>query len=81
MADVTCGRCGAAMVRRLVAALCGPGQPGPIYDLICSSGECRDAQRADDRAGRAAADERALQAALASGLIVPDDTPEADRWV
>lgn len=63
--------CGAPMVRRMVAAICGPGLPGPVYDLVCSSAEHQEEMRQQDVADQKKRDEDALAKAIADGVILP----------
>jgi hypothetical protein len=55
----------------MVAAICGPGLPGPIYDLVCSSPEHQEEMRNEEIADAEARSEAALAKAIASGLIDP----------
>lgn len=63
--------CGAPMEPRMVAALCGPGLPGPVYELQCSSAEHQEQMREQNRLDQKARDEAAIAEAIESGLIDP----------
>ena len=77
----SCGQCGSPMRQTYAYLTRENGCERVPAGLVCSNAECREQQHRQDRADQAAADEAALQRALASGLIVPDGTPEADRWI
>lgn len=77
----TCGDCRAPMRQTWSYLTTAKGCARVPSGLVCTDAACVDRQREQDRADRVARDEAALQAALSSGLIVPDATPEEDRWV
>lgn len=70
MSEEICS-CGAPMKRRMVAALCGPGMPGPIYELQCSNEEHREQMKVQDLADQKKRDEATIADAIEKGLIDP----------
>lgn len=69
--QLVCSDCGARLVRRVLAYVCGHGQPGPVYSgPLCPT--CQAEPSAAERAAVAAArSEAALADAVARGVINP----------
>lgn len=79
--NAMCGDCGSAM-RQTYSHLTFAGRCEAVpTGLVCTNEECRARHAEQNRADRDARDEAALERALAAGVIVPDDTPEHERWV